>query len=144
MVPADGDFSLIRDFESRLVRARAALLKESNQAFSGLAVSTNEAAVLTASGKCVADSPTGWSEVLGVNSEFMGRLLNQLENMSLLQRSQSTGDRRIVKIALTKAGARMYVHLEQIVPNLLNRRFGRLSRMELIELNDLLGRLVGD
>lgn len=119
MLPADGDLSLIRDVESRLVRARAALLKESNRAFSGLDVSTNEAAVLTAIGKSVADSPTGLSEAIGINSGFMGRLLNRLENQSLLQRAQSTGDRRIVKIALTEAGARVYIHLEQIAPNLL-------------------------
>jgi DNA-binding MarR family transcriptional regulator len=144
MAPADGDFSLIRDVESRLVRARAALLKESNQAFRGLDVSTNEAAVLTAIGKGVADSPTGLSEVLGINSGFMSRLLNRLENKSLLQRSQSTGDRLIVKIELTEAGARMYMHFEQITPNLLNWRFGRLSRAELVELNGLLGRLIGE
>jgi DNA-binding MarR family transcriptional regulator len=122
MVPPDGDFSLIRDVESRLVRARAALLKESNRAFSGLDVSTNEAAALTAIGKTVADSPTGLSEALGINSGFMSRLLNRLGNKSLLQCSQSTGDGRIVKIALTEAGARVYIHLVQIAPNLLNRR----------------------
>ncbi|MFM0220648.1 MarR family winged helix-turn-helix transcriptional regulator [Paraburkholderia dipogonis] len=144
MAPADVDFSLVRGVESRLVRARAALLKESDQAFSGLAVSTNEAAVLTAIGKSVANSPTGLSEVLGVNSGFMSRLLNRLENKSLLQRSQSTGDRRVVKIALTEAGARMYIRLEQIMPNLLNRRFGRLSHVELVELNGLLERLIGE
>jgi DNA-binding MarR family transcriptional regulator len=144
VAPADVDFSLVRDVESRLVRARAALLRESNQAFSGLDLGANEVAVLTAIGDSVAVSPTELSELLGVDAGFVSRLLDRLENRSLLQRSRNMGDRRVVRVALTEVGAGMYVRLEQITPNLLNRRFGRLSRAELVELHGLLGKLIGD
>jgi hypothetical protein len=40
---ADVDFSLVRNVESRLVRARAALLRELNQALSGVDLGANEA-----------------------------------------------------------------------------------------------------
>jgi DNA-binding MarR family transcriptional regulator len=142
--PADVDFSLVRNVESRLVRARAALLRESNQAFSGLDLGANEAAVLTAIGESVAESPTKLSEVLGVDLGFVSRLLDRLEKRSLLQRSRSIGDRRVVRVALTEVGAHVYTHLEQIAPNLLSRRFGRLSRAELVELQGLLGKLIGE
>jgi DNA-binding MarR family transcriptional regulator len=144
VAPADVDFSLVRKLESRLVRVRAALLRESNQAFSGLDLGANEVAVLTAIGDSVAVSPTELSEMLGVDSGFVSRLLDRLEKRSLLQRSRSIGDRRVVRVALTEAGAGMYIRLEQITPNLLNRRFGRLSRAELVELHGLLGKLIGE
>ena len=93
VAPADVDFSLVRKLESRLVRVRAALLRESNQAFSGLDLGANEVAVLTAIGDSVAVSPTELSEMLGVDSGFVSRLLDRLEKRSLLQRSRSIGDR---------------------------------------------------
>jgi DNA-binding MarR family transcriptional regulator len=142
--PADVDFSLVRNVESHLVRARAALLRELNQAFIGLDLSANEATVLMAIGESVADTPTGLSEVLGVDSGFMSRLLNRLEKRLLLQRSRSVEDRRVVKVALTGAGASMYIRLEQITPSFLSGRFARLSRAELVELHGLLGKLIGE
>jgi DNA-binding MarR family transcriptional regulator len=102
---ADVDFSLVRNVESRLVRARAALLRELNQALSGVDLGANEANVLTAIGEGVAGSPTGLSEVLGVDLGFVSRLLNRVEKRSLLQRSRCGEDRRVVKVALTEGGA---------------------------------------
>jgi DNA-binding MarR family transcriptional regulator len=141
---ADVDFSLVRNVESRLVRARAALLRELNQAFSGLDLSANEATVLMAIGESVADTPTGLSEVLGVDSGFMSRLLGRLEKRLLLQRSRGVEDRRVVRVALTEVGASMYTRLEQMTPGLLSGRFARLSLAELVELHGLLGKLIGE
>ncbi|WP_217497429.1 MarR family winged helix-turn-helix transcriptional regulator [Trinickia violacea] len=138
------DFSLLCNVESRFVRARAALLRELSRALSGLELGVNEANVLMAIGKGVAGSPTGLSEVVGVDSACMSRLLDRLEKRSLLQRSRSREDRRVVKVSLTEGGTRMYISLDQITPSLLNERFVRLSRAELLELQCLLGKLIGD
>jgi DNA-binding MarR family transcriptional regulator len=119
-------------------------MRELNQAFIGLDLGANEATVLMAIGESVADTPTGLSEVLGVDSGFMSRLLNRLEKRLLLQRSRSVEDRRVVKVALTEVGASMYIRLEQITPSFLSGRFARLSRAELVELHGLLGKLNGE
>lgn len=144
VAPVDVDFSLVRNIESRLVRARSALLRELNQALSSLDLGVNEANVLMAIGKGVAGSPTGLAEALGVDSGFVSRLLDRLEKRSLLQRSRSGEDRRVVKVSLTEWGARMYIRLEQTMPGILNGRFLRLSPAELVELHGLLEKLIGN
>ena len=71
----------------------------------------------------------------------MTRMLDRLEEKSVIVRERSSDDRRVVKIGLTQQGTEQYSKSRDEVSQTLNRRFSRLSGDELKQLCSMLGRL---
>jgi hypothetical protein len=57
----DADLALVRNIEARLVRGRAAVLRQLNRVYSGLHIGANEAPLLVAIQEGISTTPTGLS-----------------------------------------------------------------------------------
>jgi DNA-binding MarR family transcriptional regulator len=79
--------------------------------------------------------------VLEYDTGSMTRMLDRLEEKSVIVRERSSDDRRVVMIQLTPQGADQYPQLKDEVRVALNRRFSPLSGDELQQLRGMLERL---
>ena len=69
------------------------------------------------------------------------RLLDRLEAAGLVSRKRCGEDRRIVHCAITRAGLAMLAGTDELVRSLELGRAGRLSKVELAKLLELLDRM---
>lgn len=65
-------------------------------------------------------------------------LIDRLERQDLVRRERCTQDRRVVYVALTKAGERLLAKLDEPLVDLHRRLIGHLTKAELRELSRLL------
>ncbi len=89
----------------------------------------------------VATTAAELCRVLEYDTGSMTRMLDRLEEKSVIIRERSSDDRRVVKIQLTPQGAEQYPKLKDEVRLALNRRFSPLSSEELLQLRGMLERL---
>ena len=89
----------------------------------------------------VATTAAELCRVLEYDTGSMTRMLDRLEEKSVIVRERSSDDRRVVKIQLTPQGTEQYPKLLDQVRQALNRHFAPLSRDELTQLRDMLQRL---
>jgi DNA-binding MarR family transcriptional regulator len=89
----------------------------------------------------VATTAAELCRVLEYDTGSMTRMLDRLEEKSVINRERSSDDRRVVKIMLTDQGAEQYPKLKDEVSMALNRRFAPLSDEELLHLRSMLERL---
>jgi DNA-binding MarR family transcriptional regulator len=66
------------------------------------------------------------------------RLVDRLEAAGFVERRRTEADRRVVLVAITRAGLDVLARLDAPVRELHRRQLGHLSRAELAELNRLL------
>jgi DNA-binding MarR family transcriptional regulator len=78
------------------------------------------------------------AERLITNDPDVTRLLDRLEKSSLIERSRSTTDRRIVLSRLTKAGSDVLDRLDREVDDLHARQFAGVGRKSLATMLDQL------
>ena len=89
----------------------------------------------------VATTAAELCRVLEYDTGSMTRMLDRLEEKSVIIRERSSDDRRVVKIMLTTQGTEQYPKLKSEVSLALNRRFSPLSGDELQQLRGMLERL---
>ncbi len=66
------------------------------------------------------------------------RLIDRLEQSSLVQRIRSTEDRRVVMVSITKEGGKLLAKLDEPVRELHRHTLGHLTQKEMNDLNRLL------
>jgi DNA-binding MarR family transcriptional regulator len=80
--------------------------------------------------------------VLGHNTGATTRLIDQLEGQGLLERRRETGDRRLVTLALTPAGASMARAWAAAMVDFFDDLLAEFSPAEVETLIALMSRLV--
>ncbi|MFG0305100.1 MAG: MarR family winged helix-turn-helix transcriptional regulator [Phycisphaerales bacterium JB040] len=81
------------------------------------------------------------SEIAGqmvVRVPDVTRLVDRLVDKGLVERTRCTDDRRVVYVAITKAGLKLLEKMDQPVLDLHRSQLGHLSERELASLNKLL------
>ena len=78
-------------------------------------ISSAQWAILEACHEGEADTLTGLSRVIPIDSASISRQVERLARAGLVQRRRSTRDRRLVRLSLTAAGSRLVPALAQRV-----------------------------
>lgn len=78
----------------------------------------------------------------GCDTGSMTRMLDRLEQKSLIRRERSAADRRIVHLRLTEAGRELYPQLPEIGLKVLNRHLRGFTRSEVELLKGFLRRMI--
>jgi DNA-binding MarR family transcriptional regulator len=90
----------------------------------------------------MADNAAQIARCLGHNSGAVTRMLDQLEERGLIERTRDKADRRIVIVALTEAGSALLDRLTPMVMDLWNEHLAVFSRGEVETLIKQLTRLL--
>jgi MarR family transcriptional regulator, 2-MHQ and catechol-resistance regulon repressor len=69
------------------------------------------------------------------------RLVDRLESAGLAERRRTPDDRRIVFVAITKAGRKLLARLDRPLVDMHRRSLAHLSRAELKTINRLLAKM---
>lgn len=81
--------------------------------------------------------------VLHYDTGSMTRMLDRLEEKSLITRERSPDDRRVVQIRLTQSGNEMFPQLSVAAAQAFNKHLAVFTDEEFAQLERLLKRLVG-
>jgi DNA-binding MarR family transcriptional regulator len=90
----------------------------------------------------IADTCAGLSRHMNYDSGAITRLVDQLEERHLVERTRSTSDRRVVKLALTKDGHAMWKKLTPPVVDYWNDLLEDFTNAEAETLVSLMTRLL--
>lgn len=83
-------------------------------------------------------TPTELSRCLAVDPAIVTRALDKLERRKFVKRSQSAEDGRVIHVLLTAQGNKQLVALCEAEADVLEARFGRLSKDDADHLTGLL------
>ena len=87
------------------------------------------------------DTVAACAREAGVDASAMTRMLDRLEAKSLIRRTRSAADRRVVNIELTEAGRTTAAKIPRELARMLNHHLRGFSQQEFETLKDLLRRL---
>lgn len=138
------NFMLTESVGFVLTRARNLISSEMDAALRHLDITSSQMAVLLSIRKGAAGTPFELSKLLAIDTGLMTRLIDKLEEKSLVVRSRSVVDRRVVNLALTEFGESVTAKIPEIAPRVLNVRLRNFTETEFKELNRLLRKFAGD
>jgi len=81
-------------------------------------------------------------EFLNLNSSTVSGIINRLEKKGLLARLPKSGDKRVVNIALTSAGDKLFGTIPSLLHEQLSEKLQKLEQSELNKVEDSLETLV--
>lgn len=84
------------------------------------------------------------AEMMHVNPSSMSEFINKLEDEEYIIRSVDPEDKRATLITLTEKGSARAAEIRDEREERFNDLFGSLSEEEKIQLNDLLGKIIGN
>ncbi|RKE36076.1 DNA-binding MarR family transcriptional regulator [Paraburkholderia sp. BL23I1N1] len=137
-------FMLTQSVGFTLNTARNVITAEMDAALRDLDISSQHMVILLSLTHGVATTPFELSKLLDIDTGLMTRMLDKLEAKSLLGRSRSVDDRRVVNLALTSKGEEVAARIQEIAPQVLNARLKKFTKVEFDELCHLLRKFVGD
>ncbi|CAE6755423.1 MarR family winged helix-turn-helix transcriptional regulator [Paraburkholderia haematera] len=137
-------FMLTQGVGFTLCTARNVITAEMDAALKDLDISSQQMVILLSLTRGAATTPFELSKLLGIDTGLMTRMLDKLETKSLLGRSRSVDDRRVVNLALTSKGEDVAAQIQEIAPQVLNARLKTFTRAEFETLCHLLRKFVGD
>ena len=91
-----------------------------------------------------ADTVVGCAREIGVDTGAMTRMLDRLEAKGLIIRSRNEDDRRVVNVALTKAGHEIVKLISPTICAVLNDHLRGFSEKEFATFKDLLRRFLAN
>jgi len=91
-----------------------------------------------------ADTVAGCAREIGVDTGAMTRMLDRLEAKGFVVRNRSAEDRRVVNVALTKAGHEIVKLIPPTICHVLNRHLRGFSEKEFETFKDLLRRFLAN
>ncbi|ACC73147.1 MarR family transcriptional regulator [Paraburkholderia phymatum] len=138
------NFRLTESVGFQLVKARNLIVTEMDAALKDLDISGQQMGILLMLRQKLASTPFELSKMLGIDTGLMTRMLDKLEAKALVVRSRDQEDRRVVNLALTKAGIAVADQIPEIAPDVLNARLKDFSKAELNELRRLLRKFISD
>ena len=89
-----------------------------------------------------ANTVAGCAREIGVDTGAMTRMLDRLETKGFISRSRSDDDRRVVNVALTKAGREIVKLIPPTICDVLNRHLRGFSEQEFETFKNLLRRFL--
>jgi DNA-binding MarR family transcriptional regulator len=138
------NFRLTESVGFQLVRARNLIVTEMDAALKDLDISSQQMGILLTLRQKMASTPFELSKILGIDTGLMTRMLDKLETKGLVVRSRDEHDRRVVNLAMTKAGIAVADRIPDIAPDVLNTRLKHFTKAEVTELRRLLRKFAGD
>lgn len=138
------NFRLTESVGFQLVKARNLITNEMDAALKDLDISSQQMGIMLMLRQKLASTPFELSKMLGIDTGLMTRMLDKLETKGLVVRSRDEEDRRVVNLALTKAGVAVADQIPDIAPDVLNARLKDFTKAELNELRRLLRKFVSD
>jgi DNA-binding MarR family transcriptional regulator len=138
------NFRLTESVGFQLVRARNLIVTEMDAALKDLDISSQQMGILLTLRQKMASTPFELSKILGIDTGLMTRMLDKLETKGLVVRSRDEHDRRVVNLAMTKAGIAVADRIPDIAPDVLNARLKHFTKAEVTELRRLLRKFAGD
>lgn len=123
-------------------RAHKLMTQQAEQVFEGRELTLSQWIVLKLIDESLVVTPGEAARILGHNSGATTRLIDQLENQGLVERKREAGDRRLVGLALTPAGAQMAKAWEGEMKAFFEALLAEFSADEAKALIGLLSRLV--
>ena len=81
-------------------------------------------------------------EFLNLNSSTVSGIINRLEKKGLLARLPKSGDKRVVNIALTSAGDKLFATIPSLLHEQLSEKLQKLEQSELDKVEESLETLV--
>jgi DNA-binding MarR family transcriptional regulator len=138
------NFRLTESVGYQLVKARNVIVTEMDAALKDLDISSQQMGIMLMLRQKLASTPFELSKMLGIDTGLMTRMLDKLEAKGLVVRSRDEQDRRVVNLAMTKAGIAVADRIPDIAPGVLNARLKDFTKAELTELRRLLRKFVGD
>jgi DNA-binding MarR family transcriptional regulator len=138
------NFRLTESVGYQLVKARNVIVTEMDAALKDLDISSQQMGIMLMLRQKLASTPFELSKMLGIDTGLMTRMLDKLEAKGLVVRSRDDQDRRVVNLALTKAGIAVADEIPEIAPDVLNARLKDFTKAELTELRRLLRKFVSD
>jgi DNA-binding MarR family transcriptional regulator len=127
-----------------LSKARNLIAAEMDAALKQFDITSQQMGILLAMKSGDATTPFELSKLLSIDTGLMTRMLDKLETRSLLERSRSVEDRRVVNLKLTKKGEEVAARIPKIAPRVLNARLKKFTKAEFEELRRLLQKFIGD
>jgi DNA-binding MarR family transcriptional regulator len=127
-----------------LSKARNLVAGEMDAALKHLDLTSPQMGILLSIDAGVATTPFELSKLLSIDTGLMTRLIDKLEDKGWVERSRSVDDRRVVNLALTKAGEAIAAQLPDIAPAVLNARLRKFSKSEFQELCRLLHKIIDE
>jgi DNA-binding MarR family transcriptional regulator len=138
------NFRLTESVGFQLVKARNVITTEMDAALKDLDISSQQMGIMLMLRQKLASTPFELSKMLGIDTGLMTRMLDKLEAKGLVVRSRDEDDRRVVNLALTKAGIAVADQIPEIAPDVLNARLKDFTKAELNELRRLLRKFLSD
>jgi len=89
------------------------------------------------------DSASGLCRSVSYDPGAMTRMIDRLERKGLVRRVPCSEDRRVMRLALTEEGAKVYPKLAERAATVLNRRLRGFTKDEVRQLEHLLERMLG-
>ena len=117
------------------------LYRASERNLSGLGLSIPELRVLKLLHKSTPVTMAGLSKELMLTQAAMTGLVDRLEEEGLADRVRSKEDRRIVRIALTTKGERVFREAEKIHRQFVEKVLESVEDEEILELSSVLNKL---
>jgi DNA-binding MarR family transcriptional regulator len=140
----DDHFLPVQRIAFALSKARHLLTTEMDAELAGTGVSSSQIGALLLLSLGIARTSAGLSRLLGVDAGFITRMIDRLEKLDLVRRDRSRPDRRVVNLTLTDAGQHVAARIEDIAPEVLNRRLSGFTLREFATLCRLLHKLLDE
>lgn len=123
-------------------RAQKLMSQQAEQVFEGHGLTLSQWIVLKLIDEGGVNTPGEAARMLGHNTGATTRLLDELESQGLVERRREAGDRRLVSLALTPAGAGMAKAWAGAMAGFFDELLTEFSPAEVETLIALMSRLV--
>lgn len=134
-----GDLDLYIGYLITGVRTR--MMQEMDASLAPFGLTAAQFIILRRIAEGVATTAAELCRVLEYDTGSMTRMLDRLEEKSVIVRERSSDDRRVVNIQLTEQGAEQYPKLREQVGLALGRRFAPLNDADINALRVLLEKM---
>jgi DNA-binding MarR family transcriptional regulator len=138
------DYSIDESVGYLVRRIQASLLRHIDRRFHLFDLTALQWSPLLLIAQKKGNTAAALARALDIDTGAMTRMLDRLESKKLLQRTRSTGDRRVVHLELTREGQRVVQQVPFVLADVLNLHLDGFSASELKQLMSLLRRIIAN
>jgi len=123
-------------------RVRSVMLARLDAQLQPFGITGMQFAILKNVAAGAAETAADLCRLLHYDTGSMTRLLDRLEEKSLIRRERSKADRRVVSLRITGAGRTVLPRLRDSAARVIQRMLGGFSAAEVNDLREFLGRMI--